>query len=246
MENVGLVVIGHGSKLPHGRENLEKLANILRKQSVFNVVKIAFMVRNTPTIPEAIDELAAQGIKKIILIPAFLAQGVHTTKEIPELIGMKDKESQLSKNGIKLVYGEPIGADERIAEILEEKALKALGEKIEDTSVSLPYGTNNPVASSQIFETSMSLIRPQIQKALSEAPAKHASIIERLVHTTANPEFADLLEISEKAVDAGLDSIKKGAKIVADVKMVKAGINAKRLQAFNTKIAIFSREQLKI
>ena len=96
MDNVGLVLIGHGSKLPHNRENLEKLADIMRKNSSFKVVEISFMVRDTPTIPEAIDTIAKSGVTKIVLVPAFLAAGVHTTQEIPELIGMKDKESQLS------------------------------------------------------------------------------------------------------------------------------------------------------
>ncbi len=54
MDKIGLIIIGHGSKLPHNRENLEKLADILRKRSRFKTVEIAFMVRNKPTIPEAI------------------------------------------------------------------------------------------------------------------------------------------------------------------------------------------------
>ena len=70
-----------------------------------------------------------KGVSKIVLVPAFLAPGVHTTQEIPELIGVKEKEPQLKARGIELFYGEPLGADERIAVILEEKALKALGQK---------------------------------------------------------------------------------------------------------------------
>src|SRR3989304_6182336 len=130
MDEIGLVLIGHGSKLAHNRENLVKIAEILRKKSRFNTVEISFMVRNTPTIPEAIEKVVKLGIKKIVLVPAFLAAGVHTTQEIPELIGIKDKKSQLSQKGIQLFYGEPIGADECVAVILEEKALLALGEKI--------------------------------------------------------------------------------------------------------------------
>lgn len=98
----------------------------MRERSIFKNVEISFMVRNTPTIPDAIDTIAKKGVTKIVLIPAFLAAGVHTTQEIPELIGMKDKESQLSAKGIQLFYGEPIGADECIAVILEEKALRAM------------------------------------------------------------------------------------------------------------------------
>jgi len=135
MDNIGLIIIGHGSKLPHNRENLEKLADILRKRSKFKTVEIAFMVRNKPTIPEAIESLAKKGVSKIVLIPAFLAPGVHTKREIPELIELKEKEPALAAKGIELLYGEPLGADERIAEIIEEKALKALGQEVKEAKV---------------------------------------------------------------------------------------------------------------
>jgi precorrin-8X/cobalt-precorrin-8 methylmutase len=242
MEDVGLVLIGHGSKLPHNRENLEKLADILKKRSSFKTVAISFMVRDAPSIPEAIDAVAAKGVKRIVLVPAFLAPGVHTKQEIPELIGMKDKESQFSARGIQLFYGEPIGADECLAVILEEKALKALGQKVPEHR----HATFNtdacpaaPASSSKIYDASMSLIRPEIKAIIAKAPKKHIPIIERVVHTTADPEFAKLLVISDKAVDAGVAAIRAGAKVVTDVKMVKAGINEARVKRYGGEIVTY-------
>jgi precorrin-8X/cobalt-precorrin-8 methylmutase len=238
---VGLILIGHGSKLPHNRENLEKLADILRKRSTFKIVEIAFMIRNTPTITEAIDTLAKKNIRKIVLVPAFLAPGVHTTQEIPELIGVKEKEPMLKAQGIELVYGEPLGSDERIAEILEEKALKALGQEIKkDVEVVDAY---NIAASSKIVNTSMKLIREAIGSELAKAPKDQVPIIERVVHTTADPEFAKLLAISDDAVKAGVAAIKAGAKIVTDVKMVKAGINEARLKKFGGKVYTYMNDE---
>jgi precorrin-8X/cobalt-precorrin-8 methylmutase len=243
MDNVGLVLIGHGSKLPHNQENLEKLAEIMREKSSFKVVEISFMVRNSPTIPEAIDAVASRGVTKIVLVPAFLSAGVHTTQEIPELIGIKEKELQLSAKGIEVFYGEPIGADECLAVILEEKALYALGKKVTaHLHAQFAANTNNvnstavrfavPDSSAKIFDTSMSLIRPEIKDLLEKAPKSHVPIIERVVHTTADPEFANLLSISDGAVDAGLAAIRAGAKIITDVKMIKAGINEARVKRF--------------
>jgi precorrin-8X/cobalt-precorrin-8 methylmutase len=229
-DKVGLILIGHGSKLPHNRENLEKLAQNIRESSMFSTVEISFMVRNTPTISDAIDTVVKKGVNKIVLVPAFIAQGVHTTQEIPELIEVKDKQSQLSAKGIKMYYGEPIGADQRIAVILEEKALKALGQKIAEEPIVTPF------AGKQIFDKSMTLIRPEIQEELNKAPSQHASIIERVVHTTADPEFAKLLEISDTAVESGVAAIKAGAKVITDVKMIKAGINEARLAKFGIKM----------
>src|SRR4030067_845640 len=229
VDEVALVLIGHGSKLSHNRENLVKIAEILQKKSRFKTVEISFMIRDTTTIPEAIENIVKRGIKKIVLVPTFLAAGVHTTQEIPELIGVKNKESQLSARGIQLFYGEPIGADECVAVILEEKALMALGEEISEHhhasfNTSAKTEAKTPAISNKIYDTSMSLIRPEIKDILEKAPKKHIPIIERVVHTTADPELARLLVIHKDAVDAGVAAFTSGAKIITEVKRGKGGI----------------------
>ena len=237
MDKIGLIIIGHGSKLPHNRENLEKLAEILRKRSKFKTVEIAFMVRNKPTIPEAIESIAKQGVTKIVLVPAFLAPGVHTEQEIPEMIRLKGDEPLLKEQGIEIVYGEPLGADERIAEIIEEKALRALGQ--DNSEVNQTPDARMLQASNKTFTTSISIVRKALGDALTTVPKAHAPIIERVVHTTADPEFAKLLIINEKAVEAGVAAIKTGAKIITDVKMVKAGINEARVKRFGGRILTY-------
>jgi precorrin-8X/cobalt-precorrin-8 methylmutase len=241
LDKVGLILIGHGSKLPHNRENLEKLADILSNRGKFKSVEIAFMIRDTPTIAEAIDAMAKKGVSKIVLVPAFLAPGVHTTQEIPELIGVKEKQPDLKAAGIELVYGEPIGSDERIANILEEKALKALGHDIKkDTEIVDAYSV---AEAGKIVDKSMMLIREAIGADLAKLPKDKVPIVERVVHTTADPEFAKLLVISDDAVKSGVAAIKAGAKIVTDVKMVKAGINDARLKKFGSKISTYMNDE---
>ncbi|MDR2700761.1 MAG: sirohydrochlorin nickelochelatase [Nitrososphaerota archaeon] len=240
-DNIGLILIGHGSKLPHNRENLEKIAEVLRSRGKFQVVDIAFMVRDAPTVNEAVDLIVEKGVSKIVLIPAFLAAGVHTTKDIPGLIGVKEREPQLKTRGVELVYGEPIGSDERIADILEEKAFKALGQEIKkDSEILDAYSVS---ASGKIVNKSMMLIRQAIGDDLAKLPKDKVPIVERVVHTTADPEFAKLLAISNDAVKAGVNAIKAGAKIVTDVKMVKAGINDARLKKFGSKICTYMNDE---
>jgi precorrin-8X/cobalt-precorrin-8 methylmutase len=241
LDEVGLILIGHGSKLPHNRETLEKLAEILRSRNKFKTVEIAFMIRDTPTIAQAIDAMSQKGVSKIALVPAFLSPGVHTTQEIPELIGVKEKEPQLKAHGIELVYGEPLGSDERIADILEEKAFKAIGqERKKDTEVVDAYSV---VEAGKIVDKSMQLIREAIGSELAKAPKDQIPVIERVVHTTADPEFAKLLVISKDAVQAGVAAIKAGAKVVTDVKMVKSGINDARLKKFGGKVSTYMNDE---
>jgi precorrin-8X/cobalt-precorrin-8 methylmutase len=89
----------------------------------------------------------------------------------------------------------------------------------------------------------MKLIREAIGSELAKAPKDQVPIIERVVHTTADPEFAKLLAISDDAVKAGVAAIKAGAKIVTDVKMVKAGINEARLKKFGGKVYTYMNDE---
>ncbi|MDR2203310.1 MAG: sirohydrochlorin nickelochelatase [Nitrososphaerota archaeon] len=240
-DSVGLILIGHGSKLPYSRENIEKIAEILRNRGNFKTVEIAFIVRDTPTVNEAVDILVERGITKIVLVPAFLAAGIHTTEDIPWLICVKERESKLKAKGIELVYGEPLGSDGRIAEILEEKAFKALGREVKrDSEVLDAYSVS---AAGKIVDKSMMLIRQVIGEDLAKLPKDKVSIVERVVHTTADPEFAKLLVISDDAVNAGVGAINAGARVVSDVKMVKAGINEARLKRFGCSICTYMNDE---
>ena len=241
IDNVGLILIGHGSKLPHNRETLERLGDIIRSRGKFKTVEIAFMIRDTPTVNEAIDIAVDKGADRIVLVPAFLAPGVHTNEDIPGLIGVKEKEPQLKAKGIHLVYGDPIGSDERIADILEEKAEKALGLTVKkDGEIVDAYSVEK---AGKIVDKSMLLIREAIGDQLVQLSSDKMAVVERVVHTTADPEFAKIIEISDDAVAAGVAAIKAGAKVVTDVKMVKAGINDARLKKFGSKIATYMNDE---
>jgi precorrin-8X/cobalt-precorrin-8 methylmutase len=52
-----------------------------------------------------------------------------------------------------------------------------------------------------------------------------APIIKRVIHTTADFDYADSLCFSETALQAGLAALRAGERIVTDTSMAKAGIN---------------------
>lgn len=54
-------------------------------------------------------------------------------------------------------------------------------------------------------------------------------IIKRVIHTTADFEYADSLYFSPKVVELAKTALRKGAHIVTDTQMAKAGINKKTL-----------------
>jgi len=58
------------------------------------------------------------------------------------------------------------------------------------------------------------------------------NIVRRMIHATADFEFNGLTHFHPDAVDAGLQAIKQGAAIVADVEMICVGLSKPRLSHF--------------
>lgn len=54
---------------------------------------------------------------------------------------------------------------------------------------------------------------------------ENEAVIKRVIHATADYEFADNLYFSKHAVSLGIEALRKGCDIVTDTQMAKAGIN---------------------
>jgi precorrin-8X/cobalt-precorrin-8 methylmutase len=57
-------------------------------------------------------------------------------------------------------------------------------------------------------------------------------VVRRVIHATADFEFKTLMALHPEAVQAGVAALRRGCPIVADVKMILAGVNEERLGAY--------------
>ncbi len=69
------------------------------------------------------------------------------------------------------------------------------------------------------------------------------AIVKRCIHTSADFDYARNLYFSEKAVDKALAALKKGACIVTDTQMAKAGINKRALARFGGEVYCFMADE---
>jgi len=139
---IGVLLVGHGSRLPYGKDVVTQIADMYREDEGL-LVEVGFMNMSKPSIPEAINSLAQQGAEKIVVTPVFLAHGVHTTEDIPRILGLNnghgDSEhnhghghSHEDENQVKIdfkgeiIYTEPLGADRRITAIINDRVNDAL------------------------------------------------------------------------------------------------------------------------
>ncbi len=139
-----MLLVGHGSRLPYGKDVLSQLANMYQDQTEYPV-EIGFMGMNKPSIPESIKKLSDMGVEKIVVTPVFLAPGVHTRQDIPRILGLNngdeahehnhdhhhehdhahDEDEEIDFPG-EIVYTDPLGADSKIAEIIKDRVDNAL------------------------------------------------------------------------------------------------------------------------
>lgn len=75
-----------------------------------------------------------------------------------------------------------------------------------------------------IANKSREIVKSLIKDDIEGFSKEEQDIIERIVHSTADPEYAKLVSISPNFVENSLKSLKNNETILTDINMVKAGI----------------------
>lgn len=214
MENI--ILIGHGSPKKEAN-NIDLIGRLLHHaihpECEGGCVKIAYLQFAEPGIMATIKGCVEGGAKKIIVHPFFLSSGMHVTKDIPEMIS----KARGMYSGVEFVYTEPLG--------IHEKLVQVVIERIQSEKFSVP---------GDIEKRSFEIISEEFD--LCDVPAEQMPIIKRVIHSTADFEFKNTLTFHPDAVRAGLDAIRAGKDILADIEMVKAGINKRLLNKWGGEV----------
>ena len=135
----GILLVSHGSRLEYNKIFISSLFNKFEKTTDYPC-NFGFMELCEPNIPAAINSLIKENeIDRLIVIPVFIAPGVHTTNDIPTILGLKEHTHEHSHshehshehdhhhdlepvdfNG-EILYPEPIKADDILIDILIRK-----------------------------------------------------------------------------------------------------------------------------
>ena len=74
-------------------------------------------------------------------------------------------------------------------------------------------------------------------------PPLQEPVVKRVIHTTADFEYADQLYFSEGVVELLLEALRNGADIVTDTQMARAGVSKKTLECFGGKAHCFISDE---
>ena len=85
-----------------------------------------------------------------------------------------------------------------------------------------------------IENKSMEIIAPHLAGLnLSEAETK---VYSRMIHASGDVDYAQVIRLHPKAIEATQEALKRGANIYTDVEMVRTGINKKAFGRYGGKI----------
>jgi len=117
MQNVNLIVLGHGSKSQTAIDDFNFIVESVKSKAQFKHVLGAHMELAAPSLQSVVENLYEKGERNFVVFPYFLFNGMHIRKDIPEIIDeIKRKYSDISINFLS-----PIGREELMADIIIKK-----------------------------------------------------------------------------------------------------------------------------
>ncbi|WP_330363238.1 precorrin-8X methylmutase [Butyrivibrio sp. VCD2006] len=96
---------------------------------------------------------------------------------------------------------------------------------------------------SDIEKESFNIIRNELEEMGKEIDKVLEPTVIRVIHTTADFEYADTMEFSEGVIEKAKDAIKRGAHIVTDTNMALSGINKKTLEKYGGMVHCFMADE---
>ena len=111
----GLILFAHGSRDSQWRKPFESILEQLQKDNS-QVSILAFLECMEPSLSEAIDTLVIQGIKKITVVPVFLAVGSHVRKDLPLLLEQAQQKHPALQIQASAAIGEQLDVQQAIAQ----------------------------------------------------------------------------------------------------------------------------------
>ena len=95
-----------------------------------------------------------------------------------------------------------------------------------------------------IERTSMQIIEKELLQMGIEIPSENDAVVRRVIHTTADFEYARNLRFTPEAVAQGVTALQRGVTIVTDTNMALAGISKPSLMALGASAQCYMAEPM--
>ncbi|TYO98455.1 precorrin-8X methylmutase [Geothermobacter ehrlichii] len=226
-----ILLIGHGSRHPESGQTVQRIAGQLAARTGGVPVEVCFLGLQSPGVQEGIDACVRAGAQRVLLCPCLLAAGRHLRDDLPQELA----RARQRHPGLEMVLAEPLGDHPLLAEVVAQRFQAAAVAAGWQDGVGRPDEAGiirDPLA---IERQSFAMIDAEVGEHRFDA--HQWPIVRRIIHTTADFDFATTTCFSPGVVGRALAALRAGACIYCDTNMVLAGVNKNRLAALGGRIA---------
>jgi len=117
-----ILLVDHGSRSSKANAQLQQVASLVQRHAPGIAIAWAHMELGSPTIEQAMADLAQAGVRDVVVVPYMLAPGRHATEDVPRLV----RAAARAQGGLTVRVSECLGVDDLLAQLVVERA-KAAG-----------------------------------------------------------------------------------------------------------------------
>jgi sirohydrochlorin ferrochelatase len=118
-----VLLIAHGSRHAPANEDLHGLTERIAARGDYPIVESAFLELAEPDIAAGGDRCVEQGAGRVLLIPYFLSEGMHLTRDLA------DARDALGRRhpDVEFRLGPPLGPDPLLDQLILERIRQTQG-----------------------------------------------------------------------------------------------------------------------
>jgi sirohydrochlorin cobaltochelatase len=110
----GVLLLAHGSRDPLWRRPMEAVAQRLRASHPGVPVCCAYLELEQPDLAAGAEQLVAEGIEELTIVPMFLGTGKHARDDLPLMVAALRPRHPT----VRIELRPPIGEDARVLDLL--------------------------------------------------------------------------------------------------------------------------------
>jgi sirohydrochlorin ferrochelatase len=112
-----LIAVAHGSRDPRSAQTVTAIVESLRAARPDLHVRPAFLDLSTPSVPEAVAGLAAQGHRAAVVVPLLLGSAYHARVDLPALLDTARRRHP----GLVVTQTDVLAPDPRLVAALRDR-----------------------------------------------------------------------------------------------------------------------------
>ena len=118
MSPTAYIVFAHGSSIESANQAVRQVASDMAVRGGFPLVRPAFLEGGRPDLRGAVNEVAALGAKRVIVVPYFLTLGLHLQRDLPRLIESLER----AHPGLEIEVTPPLDGHPGMVDALVDRA----------------------------------------------------------------------------------------------------------------------------